>query len=464
MKKILVLMLLMVQTSLLCAQNNPFSEYRVFVSPSIFFIDGVQKEENKLKDEKKMYYDNGNLKSEFTMLDNSMEGEIKEYYESGKIKLKGNYKSSKRDGEQKAFFETGEVKGIYNYRNGVLEAESKEFLENGNVLRKLNSIRINDSIVKGNLIEYNYQSARKAKIRSIGSKKVKVVNVPQKRFLVYNFRYINGRPDGDQIYFGRKGKKEELKKYLNSELKSHFFYDSKGQLTLEKHFESIDSKQKWKSYYSDGKLKNLFLANKNITIDSVFYQNGNLKEYKKTNWDYVLEKKKFFENKIVKYFSKSIKNKGERLNKIIRYHENGKMKSNATYSRTGKIVGNWKTFYDNTNVKCFNKISRNIEREFCYYENGNKKSVETYLINKNKKRVKHKFFEYYYDNGQLIRSFEWDKNQLLDVDGWFTKKGVKLKIGDFKKGNGKVIYYNDRNEVRVIKKYEKGKITDSYYE
>lgn len=465
MKKIAVLLLLISQTFLLHSQGNPYGKYRGFLAPSLFFIGGEQKEENKQEDEKKMYYDNGKLRSEFTIINGFLEGEVKEYYKSGKIRLKGNYRRSNKHGMQKVYFETGELKGEYNYKNDTVVGESKEFFKNGKVFKVLTMIKTEGSdVIKGNLREYRYQLARKAKIGNTRNKKIKIVDMPAKQFTVYSFNYKNGRPDGDQVYFDERGRKEEVKRYKNDELISHFFYGMEGVLTMEKHYKPKKSEQRWKSYYSDGKLKSVYYANNDYTIDTVFYKNGTVKEYRKTNWDYTIEKKEFFENKKLESLTKSFKRKGDRFYKIISYHENGNVKEESIYNKKEKLVGEWKTFYNNSKIKCYNKISGKKETHFCNHKNGNKQSIETYLIDdKLEKKIREGKFEYYYDNKQLKRSFEWNNDRLLEVEGWYTKDGRKLNIGDFKQGNGTVIFYNDLNEVVLKKEFNDGKEVEIHY-
>lgn len=464
MKKIITLALLINLTLSLKAQDNPYREFRSFVSPSFFFIGGKQKEENKLEDQKKMYYNNGKLRSEFTIVNNFLEGSVIEYYETGQIRLKGNYKASEKHGKQEVFFKSGELMGVYNYKEDVLIGESKEFLKNGKIRRKLRYIKDDNDSIIGVLEKYSYQRAKKVKVGEIGSKKVSILNVPEKNMLVYKFSYTNGKPNGDQIYYNKKGEKEEVRKYKDGSILSHYFFDVEGKLSMEKHYGPGDSEQKWRSYYSNGKIKKIFYKDEAITIDSVFYKNGNMKKIQKTNHDYILEEKKFFRNKVLKSLIKSIETKEGRLRRNVLYYKNGNIESEFNYNRRGKAVGEWKTFYENGNNKCFNKISKDMEVEECYYENGNRKDLESYFIQEGKKKLKHGVFKYFYENGKLIREFEWNKNRLMNAKGWFTEEGKKLNIGNLKNGKGKVIYYNDLYEIKVIKEYEEGKVIDSYYE
>jgi len=73
---------------------------------------------------------NGNLESEFHVLNGVIEGELKTYYESGQIKSLNNFQNALQAGEQKEWYENGNQKSIITV-NSDKSKEYKHYYENG---------------------------------------------------------------------------------------------------------------------------------------------------------------------------------------------------------------------------------------------------------------------------------------------------------------------------------------------
>lgn len=90
---------------------------------------------NKLKKE---YYDDGSLKSEYTVLNDKFEGTYKEYYKStGELKYTAYYKNGLLAGEKKSFYKDRKLKSIENYTENQLNGDCRYY----NTVGKLDSIK-----------------------------------------------------------------------------------------------------------------------------------------------------------------------------------------------------------------------------------------------------------------------------------------------------------------------------------
>lgn len=91
------------------------------------------------QEKEKIYYPNGNLKSEISFINNIKNGPIFNYFEDGRIAVKGYFKNDQR--EKKWYFydeNTGKLIAIENYKNGLLEGEQIYYYPDGNLKVKGN--------------------------------------------------------------------------------------------------------------------------------------------------------------------------------------------------------------------------------------------------------------------------------------------------------------------------------------
>jgi len=97
-------------------------------------------EEGKFTDSKKvgiwkMYFANGNIKSEITYTNNRPSGYAKMYYSNGKLQEEGNWENNRWVGGYKSYYENGQIFYDFNYTNtGKREGDQKYFYENGQVM------------------------------------------------------------------------------------------------------------------------------------------------------------------------------------------------------------------------------------------------------------------------------------------------------------------------------------------
>lgn len=97
-------------------------------------------EEGKFADSKKtgmwkMFYPNGNIKSEITFTENRPKGYAKMYYENGKLQEEGNWENNRWVGDYKSYYENGQTFYNFKYTNtGKREGKQEYFYDNGKVM------------------------------------------------------------------------------------------------------------------------------------------------------------------------------------------------------------------------------------------------------------------------------------------------------------------------------------------
>lgn len=85
----------------------------------------------------KMFFPNGNLKSEITFTNNRPSGYAKMYYENGKLQEEGNWENSRWVGGYKSYYENGQAFYDFKYTaSGKREGEQTYFYEDGQVMMK----------------------------------------------------------------------------------------------------------------------------------------------------------------------------------------------------------------------------------------------------------------------------------------------------------------------------------------
>lgn len=94
-----------------------------------------------------------------------------------------------------------------------------------------------------------------------------------------------------------------------------------------------------------------------------------------------------------------------------------------------------------------------LYRTFSYYPDGTLMSDAAYYGNKREGN-----HYYYYTNGQLRESLEFQKNKLQNVLAYYDQDGNPLDVGTFCDGNGLVNIYSMNGIIIQIKSFSKGKV------
>lgn len=83
----------------------------------------------------KMYFPNGNIKSEITYTDNRPKGYAKMYYENGNLQEEGLWENSRWVGDYKSYYDNGQTFYNFKYTNtGKREGKQEYFYDNGQVM------------------------------------------------------------------------------------------------------------------------------------------------------------------------------------------------------------------------------------------------------------------------------------------------------------------------------------------
>jgi antitoxin component YwqK of YwqJK toxin-antitoxin module len=81
----------------------------------------------------RLYHKNGQLRSEFLIINNKREGVYKEYHDNGQLNIICNCVNGKK-GQYKQYFENGQLYMICNYVDDEYCGEFKEYSEDGQLI------------------------------------------------------------------------------------------------------------------------------------------------------------------------------------------------------------------------------------------------------------------------------------------------------------------------------------------
>ncbi len=81
----------------------------------------------------KLFYENGQLKSEEMYVQDKVDGESLMYYENGQMAIQQRYKNGFPDGEWREFHDNGQERKFEKYVNGKKEGEHKQYFKEGQV-------------------------------------------------------------------------------------------------------------------------------------------------------------------------------------------------------------------------------------------------------------------------------------------------------------------------------------------
>ncbi len=77
-----------------------------------------------------MYYDNGNVQGEYTIVKGEKNGPAKEFYSDGVLQRDLNYKNDQQEGSAKSYYRSGNIHMDANFKNGKLDGILKEYYDN----------------------------------------------------------------------------------------------------------------------------------------------------------------------------------------------------------------------------------------------------------------------------------------------------------------------------------------------
>jgi len=220
-----------------CFSQNPWNEYAKLSGDS-----------NKVY---KDYYSNGQLRLEFTLKDGNLEGEYLGYYSNGKVQDSTFFENGHYHGTNKSFNQKGQLiiieeykhdtllfnKDIYYYKNGNIKTEVYLFFDTDSL--KINPFLKTTQHSSGTNPDMNYSkdlSFSKMKSHGKNVEYFKNGKIKEEIFTInelfdgdsrwYNQDgtlagegiYKNDKPEGDFIYYSRKGKVTKIETWKEGKL------------------------------------------------------------------------------------------------------------------------------------------------------------------------------------------------------------------------------------------------------
>lgn len=193
-------------------------------------IDTIGRQQGEWKE----YHPNGELKSKGEYLNGKRIGEWIFYYSNGKVEQKGKYdKKGKAQGTWKWYYENGNLWREENYRNNLLDGLMVEYDDTGDAEKIITKGEYVDGQKEGpwilQLADYREEGSYKADKRDGQWKHFFVGNGK----LRYVGKYIDGVPDGMQLFYYENGNERQTGKYVGGLKEGDWrFYDESGFLYL----------------------------------------------------------------------------------------------------------------------------------------------------------------------------------------------------------------------------------------
>jgi antitoxin component YwqK of YwqJK toxin-antitoxin module len=106
-------------------------------------------EQKQKLEERKYWYENGQLAFQGFYQAEKLEGERKTWYENGQLESQAFFRDGKVEGERKSWYRDGHPSSHQFFRDGKLDGECKNWYENGQLLSRA-------FLRNGKLIAYDF--------------------------------------------------------------------------------------------------------------------------------------------------------------------------------------------------------------------------------------------------------------------------------------------------------------------
>jgi antitoxin component YwqK of YwqJK toxin-antitoxin module len=326
--------------------------------------------------ERKEYYDNGNLKNigQREVTNGNPIGEWKYYYESGKLSAIGKYENGKATGKWKEYYKTGQLQTVKTYKNGVLNGQIENYSENG-------FLDVVGMYVNG---------------KPHGELRAYLENVPES----FGHMFENGERTGIRKTYYETGKLKEVGMVVNdTKIGEWKYYYESGELSGIGKFENGKLTGERKEYYRNGNLKSsiTFVDGNQLGLYEIFLFDGSPSE-KGNNGKKGSELSPYY-GPIGNWTS-------------WEYYSNGQLKRKHTNDQSGDYTGIYESYYENGELERKGKYMDD-EKEGIWYE---------YFIDTQKK------YKIFYENGEGILSKSREVNSINDpIEDQFYKLKFKNK-------------------------------------
>lgn len=364
----------------------------------------------------KFYDEEGRIKTQATFKNNVLEGERITYYQNGSRKNVMDVKNEKRIGEDKTYYNFNQIYSSRTYdKNGVENGPSVYYHKIGTVSHKFNIV--NDKI--HGLYEEFYPSG-KLKLKK---------------------NFVNGLAEGEQIGYFENGEIWKKGNFVkNNPHGEWFFYHENGKLESSGMFKDGLRVGVWKVYRENG----------NISDESDYGDSGKKTGlYKSYDVDGKLEFELSYKGEeIVSY--KTYDRNGNLLKEGVKkkntldielYHENGVVRTKGSYLKTNK-TGTWEYFNSygvltsSVNYNSDGQINGKVLR---YHNNGKVRSIEEY-----KNDMLDGYIENFHENGQLSSHGWYSENEPIGPWKFYYQNGTLRKELYYLENevHGEVKFYN----------------------
>lgn len=356
------------------------------------YTDFVDTVDGKPVTFKRYSYNSGNIEalgSEFDAKTKQLKGHWKYFHPNSNLQREGNYDNNgKAQGEWKYYYANGAIKTILTFKDDKKNGRQRDYYMNGNLKR---DAPFKDDKYDGKVLEYYNNGA----LQSENNYTNGITNGKVKTY------FQNGNPNLDI-----DAKNDKIDGKLVQ-------YDAHGYVTMKSDAKDGEKNGEYVTYYANGQIK---------TKGGVKGGKGDGK------WTYYDEQgKKVKECEFVK---------GDEVGNVKEYYSNGKLSSDETYDAKGKLTG-LATNYDDDGIK--------------YFEG-------TY---KDDKLVNYKYFD---KSGKVLQDASESHGELPFKS--YSVFGKLIKEGLYKKGErqGKWTYYFRNGVVRMTENYESGILVGSFQE
>ncbi len=209
----------------------------------------------------KGYYDTGELKYEYTIVNGSHEGITKEYYKNGDIHYEWNYTDDKLNGITKEYDPDGNITE-WTYNSDTLKT-GKTFYMNGKNVEYLYNYknRVKDGYV------YRYYNTGEVHTKWTYDNGVLVdgIGYYETGETKYEFKYKDGKANGITNEYFKDGHLRTKFLYKDGKLNGiSKEYDSKGNLKYDWNYSDGKLEGTTIEYYTDGSIKNKWLYENDV--------------------------------------------------------------------------------------------------------------------------------------------------------------------------------------------------------
>lgn len=379
-------------------------------------------------------------------------GYVKLYYPNGKISSEGTMVNGKPDGYWKTYYLNGVVKSEGNRRNFLLDSLWIFYDEKGDTTEKINFV-----LGKRNGYYYKYN------VRN-------VLNVGSVNYMASKELYVNDKREGLSYYYFENGKVKEVINYKNGKKSGpgkefdqngvvitlyEFFNDYMIDRQYVNRINDKGLKQgTWIELYDNGKIKsekvfvndtlngyaNEFNERGDVSV-SLLYDKGNLKQPEKSQ-EFTLDER------IDRYPNGNIKRKGFYRGNIpigihTFYKEDGTIETARIFNDSGIVVsegyltedgkkeGHWRNLFENGALKSEGifKNNRQVGEWKFFFSGGGAEQIGNF--NNGSFDGEWKWF---YKNGKPLRVEEYSRGKRDGIFMEFNEAGDTITNGRFVEG------------------------------